>query len=201
MRRKYIWPAIIAGQLLALGALLAAVSAQTFPPFPNNFSGKAFVAGQPAPDGLEVFARIDGYQSNVARPGFDADQRAVVLVSSGEYVTLVVQPPDDTFFGKTITFHATLGFGEVQATETAVFLNLQILSGFDLNFPSMPTGAPTPTPPPTPTLVPTPTTTPVLPIPGDPSVPKLSRMALVVGGAVLVAGIAVLLVARRRRAY
>ena len=202
MRRKYIWLAVVAGHLLALGALLAVVSAQGLPTFPNSFNGKAFVAGQPAPDGLEIFARVGDYQSNTPLPGSDPAKRSMVLVTNGAYNALTVSPPDENVFGKTITFHATLGFGDVQATETATFvIGIQVLFDFDLNFPSMPTGPPTPTPPPTATPPPTPTTTPVLPIPGDPAVPQLSRLALVGGGVALVAGIAVLLVARRRRAY
>ena len=187
--------ALLAAYMLALAALLGAGAKQGFPPFPNNYSGKVFIAGSDAPDGIEIFVRIDDYQSHT------------VPVKDGKYKLLVVQPPNDSFLKKTITFHATRGFGEIQADETAIFrtVNLATSEGIqntlDLNFPQAPPGAPEPTPTPTPTITPTPLPTPVLPIPGDPSVPQLSRVALFAGIAALATGGAILFVMRRRSAF
>ena len=197
---------LLAAYVLALGALLAAGSGQPVnpPPFPNNYIGSVFIAGEPAPDGIEIFVRVGDYQSNLPRPGFEEGQ--VVLVKNGQYRLFVV-PPDDSAIGKRITFHATRGFGDVRAEETAVFRNVNLITSeglnnnLDLNFPEAPPGPPEATPTPTSLPTPTPTVTPVLPIPGDASVPQMSRMALFVGMAVLGAGVAILLLMRRRKTY
>ncbi len=201
--------ALLAVYIAALGALLGAGLKQGLPPAPPNiYSGKAFIGGQPAPEGVEVFARVEGYQTNLPRrlpDGRLAEERPIVLVKDGQYRQLVVQPPDDSFINKTVTFHATLGFGDVQARETAIFRSgLQLNDSFDLNFPAAPSGAPTPVPTPTPTatpIPPTPTSTPVLPIPGDTSVPNLSRIVIIAGLAALVCGGAILFLMRRRNAF
>ena len=162
---------------------------------------------------------VDDYRTNAPRPG--QTERLIVLTKGGKYgspVQVIVQPPDGSYVGKTITFHATRGFEEIKAEETAVFKGgIQLRSNFDLNFPAAPPGQPTPTPTPTPTITPTPTPTitptptptitptptptPILPIPGDPSIPRLSRIVVIVGIAALVAGGAILLLMRRRRAF
>ena len=202
VRVNFVKVGLLAAYIVALGALLGAGVRQGLPPGPPNiFSGQVFIAGQPAPDGVEIFARVDGYQSNVARAGFDPEDRPIVLVKGGKYPQLVVQPPDESFISKTVTFHATLGFGDVQADETAKMLGgLQVIANFDLHFAVAPAGAPAPTPTVTPTITPTPLPTPVLPIPGDPSVPHLSRIALMAGVAAVVAGGAILFLLRRRNA-
>ena len=201
MRLSLVRVGLIAAYIVVLGVLLGAAAKQGLPPAPPNiYSGNVFVAGVPAPDGIEIFARIDDYQTNVPRPGFQ--ERAEILVKDGKYGIVVVQPPDESYVNKTITFYATRGFGDVQAEETALFKSgLLVITGFDLNFPEAPPGAPQPTPTPTPTITPTPLPTPVLPIPGDPSVPQLSRLALIAGIAALAAGGALLFVMRRRNAF
>ena len=205
VRLNLVRVALIAAYIFSLVALLGIGPQQEdpLPPFPNIFSGNAFVAGVTASDGIEVFARVKEYQSNVPRPGFE--ERLIVLTKDGEYgrtVPLVVQPPNQSYVNKTITFYATRGFGEVQAEETATFRSgILSDSSFDLHFPEAPPAAPEPTPTPTPTITPTPLPTPVLPIPGDPSVPHLSRMALFAGIAALAAGGTILFLMRRRRAF
>ena len=203
MRFNVLTAALVGVYILALGALLGARPAQEIPASPNIFSGKVFIAGNPAPDGIEIFARVDDYQTNVPRPG--QTERLIVLTKGGKYgspVQVVLQPLNDTYVGKTITFYATLGFEEIRAAETAVFKSgLQLNTNFDLNFPAAPPGEPTPTPTPTPTITPTPTPTPILPIPGDPSVQRLSRIVVIAGIAALAAGGAILLLMRRRRAF
>ena len=206
MRLKVLKILVLAAYLMALAAVLGAGLGQeapgNIPAPPNVFSGKVFFRGSPAPDGVEIFLRVGEYQSNVARPGFSADQRPIVLTLNGEYSTLKAQPPDPTFFAQEITFYATIGFGDVQAQGKDVLIGgLRIETGYDLHFPTLPPGKPTPTPPPTPTMTPTPIPTPVLPIPGDPSVSRLSRLALVLGGMALVAGGGALLLMRRRQPF
>ena len=195
VRLNFLKIALLAAYIVALGVLLGAGASQ--PPFPNIYIGKVFIDGEPAPDGIEIFVRVDSYQSN-AVPDLAPEEQPRVLVENGEY-TLIVQPPHDTFFNKTITFHATRGFGDVQADETGIFkrVNLATSEGLentlDLNFAEAPRGAPEPTP--------TPLPTPVLPIPGDPSVPNLSRVALIAGIAALVVGGGILFLMRRRKAF
>ena len=204
MRLKILKVGVLAAYMMALAAGLGAALGQVVPepPVPPNvFAGDVFIGGQPAPDGVEIFARADIYQSNVARPGFAPDERPIVLTEGGKYFNLKVQPPGQAFVGKTITFHATIGFGDVPAQETDVLTRgLRFETDFGLHFPDAPPGSPTPTPKPTPTFTPTPTPTPVLPIPGDPSVPRLSRLALILGGVAVVAGVGLLLIMRRRQA-
>ena len=202
MRFNVLTVALVGVYILALGALLGARPSQDLPPAPPNiFSGKVFIAGNPAPDGIEIFAMVDDYRTNVPRPG--QTERLIVLAKGGKYgspVQVIAQPPDGSYVGKTITFHATRGFEEIKAEETAVFKGgIQLRSNFDLNFPAAPPGQPTPTA--TPTITPTPTPTPILPISGDPSIPRLSRIVVIVGIAALVAGGAILLLMRRRRAF
>ena len=200
MRSKVLKILVLAAYLMALAAILGARSAQEVPVPPNVFSGKVFFRDSPAPDGVEIFLRVGEYQSNVARTGFTEDERPIVVTLNGEYSTLKAQPLGESFFAQQITFHATIGFGDVQAQETDVLIRaLRIETGYDLHFPTLPPGKPTPTPPPTPTMTPTPTPTPVLPIPGDPSVSQLPRLALALGAIVVVVGAGALLLMRRRQ--
>jgi len=219
VRLKLIRIGVLAAYLIALATVLGAAlgqegTADIPAPLINVFSGKVFFGGSLAPDDVEIFLRVGEYQSNVARAGFTEDERPIVLTSNGEYTTLKAQPLGNTFFGMEITFHATIGFGEVQAQEKYVMVQeLRIEPGYDLHFPTPPPGkptptpTPTPTPPPTPTVTPTPTVapsptpTPVLPIPGDPSVPRLSGLALVLGGVAMAVGCGTLLLMRRRQAF
>ncbi len=184
-------------------AIMGAGQSQTLPEYPNVFSGSVLFAGEPAPDGVEIFARMGDYQSNVAREGFEADQRPIALTKDGGYVNLKVQPTGTNLVGKTITFFATFGHGEVQAEETVSFKRGPLFaSGTNLSFPSLPPGSPVPTPVPTPTQppqTPTPSPTPVLPIPGDTNIPQMSQLAVVVGVGAILAGGAMLLLVRRRK--
>jgi len=173
-----------------MGMLGAGLGAPPLPPFPNKFAGNALVDGQPAPEGMLVFARIGDYES-----------KKVPVASGGVYgfgdTPLLVGPPNTTYFNAKITFHATLGYGDVQATETSIFLNQLKSRTLDLNFPEL-TPAPTPTPTPTPTMTPTPTATPSLPIPGDTSVPRIASGVLIVGAIAAVVGVLMLVIIRRR---
>ena len=87
-----------------------------------------FVGGDTAPEGIPVFARIGTYQT-------PSD-----IVSDGRYL-VVVGPPSVSFFGGLITFHAVINGVEVQAPETAIYeeANLvtqeNLLNTRDLHFP------------------------------------------------------------------
>ena len=206
MRLNAIRLALLLVYIVSLVALLGAGTGQTSnpPPISNQYDGQVFIADEPAEDGIEIFARILDYQSNIPREGFDVAQ--VVQVSGERYERMIVSPSDVSFVGEKITFHATFGFGDVQAEETAVFRQVNLVTGewlnntLDLHFQEAPPAAPMPTPTPTPTITPTPLPTPVLPIPGDPSVTQIPRIALIAGMIALVAGGSILFLVRRRNA-
>ena len=200
--------------ITASAAIMGVGQPQALPDIPNVFSGSVTIAGEPAPDGVEIFARLGSYQSNVPRPGFEANERSIVLTEGGRYESLKVQPPGSNNVGRTISFYATYGSGDVQAEETISFRPGPIfVSNYDLTFTELPPGEPQPTPGGTteaataepeptsaePTPPPSPSPTPVLPIPGDPNIPRISQLALVLGAAAIIAGGAALLALRRRK--
>ncbi len=105
------------------------------PPGPELYSGTATVAGEPAPDGAEIVARIgDEYESDP------------VTVSGGMYSDLSITAPDASFRDRTINFFLD---GVVQANETARVTANQIptiIDDFPLTFSQLPQPTPTPTP-------------------------------------------------------
>lgn len=123
----------------------------------------------------------------------------IEIQPEGEYRVLVVGGPE-ALLGQRITFWIVNDFGRIQARETAVFeepANADALTQtLNLSFDD-----PLPSAPPTPTITPTPQPTPVPPIPGDPSVSNLSRIALIAGIVAVVVGGVLLFVVRRRRAF
>lgn len=177
--------ALAAGVLMGNGAP---------PPLPVIYHGWVQVGDGLAPDGLIVFARVDGYESGR------------VTVAGGEYKGLKIAPPGPGYTGKQLSFYATLGVDEVQAHETVVYQPASAADPeswtpkLDLYFDRLPVPLPTPTPTPTPTLTPTPTVTPTptaaLPIPGDPTVGAASLWVLVIGVVGLLAGFAALRLVR-----
>ena len=110
---------------------------------PHVFLGSATINGSPAADGMVVAALVDGRQV------------AATPVSGGSYV-IEVEPANDSFVGKTVTFT----IGGIPANETALWIQG---GGAELNLsasPSPPTPVPAATP--TPTPVPAATPTPVI---------------------------------------
>ncbi|HEX77476.1 MAG TPA: hypothetical protein G4O03_03570 [Dehalococcoidia bacterium] len=79
--------------------------------FPCTYSGTVTTMdGLPVPDGTQVYAIVDGWNSK--------DDGQWTQVSQGKY-RLSVRPPSRTYFGKTVTFYV----GDQQANETAIFPN------------------------------------------------------------------------------
>lgn len=184
--------AVAAVVACAMAATVFALSAQEpIPAIPLLYSGRVYVEGRPAPDGLQILARIVDYETEP------------VEVEDGWYMVLQVAPPGTGYANRTITFHATFGADEVEALETAIYRPPDltkpgsITPTQDLHFDRLPMPPPTPTPTATPTITPTPTA--ALPIPGDPTVGAASVWVLVVGAVGLMVGLAVLRLARRRR--
>ena len=154
--------ALAALALAAFAALVLfsgseSVSAQgTIPIF---FKGTVTVAGQPAPDGYSIFARITG-------AGGEAYQSPSKVTSGGEYSYLSVGPPPPDFGQRSpfnnqeITFYLDGVPANETATYTASDLPPDAITTLNLTFAGLPTPTPTITPIPTATPVP-PTATPV----------------------------------------
>jgi hypothetical protein len=83
------------------------------PPFPNTVRGSATFDGEPARDGIEIYAEIVEGNVLYATPS--------VLVADGKFNQLSVQPPSTDFHNATINFYAWIDGAGVQAAETVPF--------------------------------------------------------------------------------
>jgi hypothetical protein len=172
------------------------------PLFPDFFSGGVKVQGAPAPAGLTLVACIDDCAAVF-------QSQPVLVEAGGRYSKLEVNPTDEALIGNTISFYLVNAFGRIKAAETRKFVGVYDSYTVDLTFreplpvptptPTL-TPIPTPTPVPTPTPIPTPTPTASLPVPGDPGVTTIPRVALAAGAAAVFVGGLLLLLARRRAA-
>jgi len=199
MRRYAATLTIILISTVVAMAVLGARSEQGAPP-PLGYFGTVFIQGQPASEGLLLVGCVDG--CTTGWEGNEELREAVRTHADGSYSALIVGPPNDSFFGKDITFWITNEAGRIQAGEVVPYqlapnLTRTLNLTFDEPLPILPT--PTPTSPPT--VTPTPTSTPILPIPGDSGVPLLGRVAVIAGIVALVLGGAIFIVSRRRRAF
>ena len=181
--------ACLATAMLTLGA-----APRQFPPPPLIYSGTITIQEAPAPAGLTLVACViscESYESS--------ESESVVTEAGGAYRVLLVGPPSSDFEGRPISFWIVNAHGRIQAEQAATFNPSRVLTRtLDLTFTEpLPEAPPTPTP----TMTPTPSATTGLPIPGDPAVPQLSRLAVILGGAALAAGVGLLLVLRRRSAF
>ena len=205
MRSRVTVPALLALAFAVLGLVSISTTFAQPPLAPTIYLGRVFIQLNVAPDGLIVFACVDG-----CAEGYRSEE---VVVESGRYFRLIVGPTDRKYIGKKVTFLMTAGAGDVQAVQTDTFqeTSFPLLKELDLRFtepPPIPTPTPTPTYTPTPTPTPsptpppiptpTPTPTPSLPIVGDPTVSRLPGLALMAGLASLAAGVLLLLLVRRR---
>jgi len=148
--------ALAVAALVALAAVVFAADsgfAQGVPA-PLVYHGTVTIAGQPAPDGYNIYAQIEDYRSQP------------VQTKNGRYTVLTVAPPAPTQFGarnpytgKTINFYLE----NVQAAQTAEYnpSGFPLPTELNLTFPNLP--VPTPAPTPIPTNTPVPTPTPILP--------------------------------------
>ena len=126
----------------------------SIPPWPVIYTGSVTLGGSPAPDGLWIVGRMDGYTS------------VPLAISGGRMSGLAVGAPDQTFFGKTITFELRsdpkVSEGATVADQTDTFAKYPLPTlkkDFDLTFAAFPT--PTPLPTATPTATPIATATPL----------------------------------------
>jgi len=125
MKVKKFEIGIMIAALFIATSTMAAASAGP-PPIPADYSGYAFVNGEPASEGSIIFAQIMSYTSSS------------VVVEDGGYRYLVITPPDGTYEGETIEFYLDPdGAGPVQAVmaaETDDFQQGSSHDSFDLTF-------------------------------------------------------------------
>ena len=180
--------ALAVAALVALAAVVFAADSGLAQgvPAPVVYRGTVTVAGQPAPDGYNIYAQIEDYRSQP------------VQTKNGRYNILTVAPPAPTQFGarnpytgKTINFYLE----NVQAAQTAEYnpSGFPLPTDLNLTFPSLP--VPTPTPVPTSTPGPTPTPVPPAPTVANPmtfstglivaisgSIPENAQLTAQIGG-------------------
>ena len=113
----------------------------------------------------------------------------MTIAESGNYTMLEVNPDDQGLLNRTVYFYLINEFGRIQALETERFTGSPTdicpdrrgtCRTLDLSF-----ADPIPQPAPIPTVTPTAS----LPVPGDPGVPALPKLALAIGAAAVAAGI------------
>ena len=192
MRRQTGFLATMSVLLISVLATLGAVPGQGERPpqpfFQDFFSGRISLQGAPGPAGLRLVACVADCST-----GFES--RPVTVKPAGSYSGLEVNPSDETLIGRTVSFYLVNEFGRIKAVENRIFIGVFDFYTVDLTFTD-----PLPVPTPTPTVTPAPTLTPTasLPVPGDPAVTAVPRLALIVGAIAVVCGTALLLMARRR---
>ena len=193
--RKTTFPAALAALTIVLAGTMGAGPRQDGGPpqpfLPEFYSGQVLVEGVPAPAGGYLIACIDDCES-VYRSA------TVTIAESGIYTMLEVNPEDQRLLNRTVYFYLINEFGRIKALETAKFTgSLTYICPdrkgtcrtLDLSF-----ADPIPAPTPTPTVTPTAS----LPVPGDPGVTAIPKLALGMGAAAAAAGILLLLFVRRR---
>ena len=193
MVRREVTFLVVACALVAsaLGTLAAVPRQDERPPqpfLPDFFSGTVLLQGSPPPAGTQLIACVDSCVS-----GFESEP--VRLQPGGKYDLLEVKPSDEALIGRLISFYLVNEFGRIKATETRGYVGVFNYYTINLTF-----NDPLPVPTPTPTLTPIPTLTPTasLPVPGDPGVTAIPRLALIVGAAAVAAGVDLVLLARRQ---
>lgn len=190
--RKILFLVVMAALILsALGTLAAVPRQGERPPqpfFQDFFSGTVFLQGSRAPAGTQLIACVDDCVT-----GFES--QAIGVGTGGTYERLEVKPSDETLIGRTVSFYLANQFGRIKAAETTRFVGVFDFYVLDLTF-----NQPLPVPTPTPTLTPFPTVTPTasLPVPGDPSITAIPRLALIIGAVTVAGGTGLMLLARSK---
>ena len=185
---------LIGSAVLTLSALtaLAAVPGQGERPpqplFEDFFSGRVSLQGSPAPAGTQLIACIVNCATQF-------ESQPVRIGTGGRYEGLELNPSDEALIGRTVSFYLVNPYGRIKAVETTEFVGVFDFYTLDLTFTQR---LPVPTPLPTMTQIPTVTPTASLPVPGDPSITAIPRMALIIGAVTVVVGTGLILFARRR---
>ncbi len=130
---------------------------------------------------------------NHCESGFES--QPTEIGPGGGYRLLEVNPSDEALIGLPISFYLVNEFGRIKAVESRDFVGV-----FDFYEVDLTVNDPLPVPTPIPTATPLPTLTPtaILPVPGDPGLTAIPRLALFIGAAAVAAGAGLILLARRR---
>ena len=181
---------LVAFAVMAIATVGAVPQQGERPPqpfFQDFYSGTVTLQGAPAPAGTKligcVLDCVTGFESN-----------AVELQAGGRYELLEVNPSDEALIGRPVSFYLVNEFGRIKAQESARFIGVFDFYAADLTF-NDPLPVPTPIPTVTPTMRPTPTA--ILPVPGDPAITAIPRLALIIGAAAVAAGAGLILLTRR----
>ena len=197
MRRRLTALVAIVSSLVIGLVVLGAAPQQEIPQFPIIYGGDLVVQGQPVPAGVSLIVCVGGCDMWASEP--------VLTLEDSRYFGLAARAPESLLQQEVTFWIVEPESGQrIMAQETATYdpdtepfrtLNLT----FDDPIPTPPSVA---TPTSTPTNTPAPTATIIPPVPGDPSVQTLSRVAVFAGiAALLVGGGALYLVRRRGGAF
>ena len=182
---------LITSAVMAIAILGAVPQQGERPPqpfFQDFYSGTVTLRGAPAPVGTKLIGCVLDCVT-----GFES--KAVELQAGGTYELLEVNPLDEALIGLPVRFYLVNDFGRIIAQETTAFIGVFDFYVLDLTFNDR-LPVPTPIPTATPTMQPTPTA--ILPVPGDPAITAIPRLALIIGAAAVAAGAGMILLARRR---
>lgn len=158
------------------------------PFFQDFYSGTVTLKGAPAPAGTRLIACVLDCVT-----GFES--KSVELQAGGTYASLEVNPSDEALIGLPVSFYLVNDFGRIKARESTDFIGVFDFYVMDLSFND---SLPVPTPVPTVTPTPQPTPTAILPVPGDPAITAIPRLALIAGAAAVAAGAGMIFLGRRR---
>ena len=181
----------LAIMVMAISTLAAVPQQGERPPqpfLPDFYSGSVTLQGAPAPAGTILIGCLVDCET-----GFQS--KSVEIQDGGIFEMLEVNPTDQALIGLPVSFYIINEFGRIKALETADFTAIHDFHVVDLTFTD---GLPAPTPIPTVTPTPQPTPTAILPVPGDPAITEIPRLALIIGVAAVGAGAGMILLARRR---
>ena len=192
MRRSSTTIFLIVALLLFAFVLMGAGPNQDERPpqpfFQDFFSGRVLLQGSTPPEGTLLIACIDDCDTVFQSASYG-------LKADGSFDQLEVNPSNEALIGHTIYFYLVNEHGRVRAEESRPYIGVFDFYVQDLTF-LEPLPVPDPDPTPEPTPKPTPTAS--LPVAGDPAVAQVPKLALIAGGAAVVAGAGLLLAARRK---
>ena len=192
MRRRLTALVAIVSSLMIGLVILGAAPQQGIPQFPIIYGGDVTVQGQPVPTDVSLIVCVGGCDSWASDP--------VLTLEGGRYFGLAARPPESLLRQEVTFWIVEPESGQrIMAVETDTFEpDNNIQRTLDLTF-----NDPIPTPPPAmpPTNTPAPTQAIIPPVPGDPAVQTLSRVAVFAGIAALLVGGAALYLVRRRGAF
>ena len=181
----------LAIMVMAISTLAAVPQQGERPPqpfFQDFYSGSVTLQGAPAPAGTILIGCLVDCETRF-------QSKSVEIQDGGIFEMLEVNPTDQALIGLPVSFYIINEFGRIKALETADFTAIFDFHVVDLTFTD---GLPAPTPIPTVTPTPQPTPTAILPVPGDPAITEIPRLALIIGATAVAVGAGMILLARRR---